>query len=943
MTANRSEKPADEDAADFAAVLAQELEVIGRRRAESAQADPPAAAYPRAIEMKLAGLAFSGGGIRSATFNLGFLQGLANRRALHAFDYLSTVSGGGYVGGWLSALLRRRNHGKPVGEAEVLLLAQSELATPPASGPRAAAEPLRAPEHAAVRFVRRYADYLTPRIGLSGDTLALVSLMLRNVVVIQLLLVSLLVTAFSLLLWLASEAWVSSRSAFVSPPQALRGSMEMLGLEYAAPGHGLMLPALLLLLVSLAMAVYALSFRRGPASGDGPAATRFAQAQRPIKGSPNAVIAACVLFPALVSGELAAIALETAADGGKPIPAGPWIALPAAFYLGVWWTSLGNWRAWPGVLGGAATLGLALWLGVEPLSKLLKDAPYGHAVAFAPLVALNLYSFVITVHLALAGTSILEQEREWWARIGGQTLFLTLGWTLAFGFLLYLPPLLDYSLHAAVAGGTLWGAMSWVGARLAKGADTGGKGASAWKDLLARLAPWVFVVGVLGLVAWAYVSLLAAPDYSSAPSLGTRFGAYWLALSRLNGGLLLQVAGAAGVLATMFLWGIDLNIFSAHSFYRNRLMRSFLGASHAERSPNPFTGFDPDDDLPLAALAEQRPIPLINANVNLTGGDELAWQTRRGASFVFSPAYSGFSAQTTKDRLIGGYRETRSYGGGLSLATAMAVSGAAASPNMGFHTSPPVAALLTIFNMRLARWCPNPAQPQWRKAAPNWGASRLLTELLGEANARNAWINLSDGGHFDNLGLYELVRRRASLILVTDAGADEHYRFEDLAMVRRKLWTDFGVELEMQEAALAAIRPKAAGAANPDDPRFSDCHWAFGSIRYPDQRHACLVYVKSSLTRDIPLDVRQYKDTHPTFPHESTADQWFDEDQFEAYRHLGQYVAERLLDTLLPEHGAGSTGPSLGAAGLVERLSRRACPSPAPPAATATTAAVPAA
>jgi hypothetical protein len=149
-------------------------------------------------------------------------------------------------------------------------------------------------------------------------------------------------------------------------------------------------------------------------------------------------------------------------------------------------------------------------------------------------------------------------------------------------------------------------------------------------------------------------------------------------------------------------------------------------------------------------------------------------------------------------------------------------------------------------------------------------------------------------------------------------------------MVRRKLWTDFGVELEMQEAALAAIRPKAAGAANPDDPRFSDCHWAFGSIRYPDQRRACLVYVKSSLTRDIPLDVRQYKDTHPTFPHESTADQWLDEDQFEAYRHLGQYVAERLLDTLLPEHGAGCTGPSLGAAGLVERLSRRACQSPAP-------------
>ena len=937
MTPTPVEQSSDDTIPEFAAVLAQELEVIGRRRTAGGPPDPQAGSYANAIRMKLAGLAFSGGGIRSATFNLGFLQGLANRRALHGFDYLSTVSGGGYIGAWLSALLLRRNAGSPVGEAELIRLAQTELATPPASGPRGSDEPLRAPEHGAVRFVRRYADYLTPRLGLSGDTLALISVILRNVVVIQLLLLSMLATVFSVLLLLASEAWISPRSVFASVRGVLRAPLEALGLDHAAPGHWLMLPALLLLLMSLAMTVYTLWFRRESASdADRTAKTRGVQVQRPIKQSPNAAIAACVLFPALMSGELAAIALESAAIGGTPIHAGRWIALPVVFYVVVWWASLAKtWRAWPGVLCGAATLGLALWTGVGPLSQMLDGAPYGHAVAFAPLAALGLYSFVITVHLALAGTSVAEQEREWWARLGGQTIFLALAWTLAFGFLLYVPPLLSYSLEAASTGGALWAALSWIGARLAQGKDTGAKGATGWKDLLARLAPWVFVVGVLGLAAWVYVSLLAAPDYTDAHSLTAMLDAYWLALANMEDSVLLKAAGATGMLSAMFLWGVDLNIFSAHSFYRNRLMRSFLGASNAGRRPNPFTGFDENDDLRLDELAGQRPIPLVNANVNLTGGDELAWQTRRGANFVFSPAYCGFSAQPTNDRLIGGYRESGIYGGGISLATAAAVSGAAASPNMGFHSATSVAALLTIFNMRLARWCPNPAKAQWKRAAPNWGASFLFEELLGEANGRNAWINLSDGGHFDNLGIYELVRRRAALILVTDVGADEYYRFDDLAMVTRKLWTDFGVELEMQETALAAIRPKAAGVANPDDPRFSDCHWACGAIRYPDGQRGCLIYVKSSLTREVPLDVRQYKDTHPAFPHESTADQWFDEDQFEAYRRLGQFIAEHLLDALLPELRAPADGASIGAAQLVEKLIVRACRRDAPTAALA--------
>jgi hypothetical protein len=275
---------------------------------------------------------------------------------------------------------------------------------------------------------------------------------------------------------------------------------------------------------------------------------------------------------------------------------------------------------------------------------------------------------------------------------------------------------------------------------------------------------------------------------------------------------------------------------------------------------------------------------------------------------------------------IGGYRPTAEYGGGLSLATVVAVSGAAASPNMGFHTSTSVAALLTAFNLRLARWCPNPERNQWKNAAPQWSAGPLFAELFGEANGKNAWLNLSDGGQFDNLGLYELVRRRATLILVTDVGADGKYQFDDLAMVVRKLAVDFGVILEIDESALDLIRPPSSrpGVDSCASSCFSEKHWAFGRIRYPDAAPGYLIYVKSSLGAEAPVDIRQYRDVHPAFPHEPTADQWFDEDQFEAYRHLGQDIAEKLLAEL--PSGKEDDAASLRAATLCKSVETMLAP-----------------
>jgi hypothetical protein len=215
---------------------------------------------------------------------------------------------------------------------------------------------------------------------------------------------------------------------------------------------------------------------------------------------------------------------------------------------------------------------------------------------------------------------------------------------------------------------------------------------------------------------------------------------------------------------------------------------------------------------------------------------------------------------------------------------------------MGFHTSTAVAALLTAFNLRLARWCPNPTRSQWDRREPRWwSAGPLFAELFGEVGGDSRWVNLSDGGHFENLGIYELARRRAGLIVVTDVGEDGEYHFDDLAMAARKLSVDFGVHLEIGAKALDTIRAPAG--------KFSACGCAVGRLIYPDCAPGYLIYVKSALTEDAPVDIRQYRDAHSAFPHESTADQWFDEDQFEAYRHLGQCIAEEICAKWLRQGG----------------------------------------
>ena len=197
---------------------------------------------------------------------------------------------------------------------------------------------------------------------------------------------------------------------------------------------------------------------------------------------------------------------------------------------------------------------------------------------------------------------------------------------------------------------------------------------------------------------------------------------------------------------------------------------------------------------------------------------------------------------------------------------------------------------MTLFNVRLGWWIQNTRKfDQWVTPGPRQSIGYLFKELLATTSDAHGFIYVSDGGHFENLGIYELVRRRCRYIIVSDAGCDPHYTFEDLGNAIRKCQIDLGIEISIDPASIIP------------DPETGNSlfHCVVGRIHYeqidPNATYGYLLYIKASLSGNEPTDIKQFKAEHSTFPHESTGDQWYSESQFESYRKLGQHVAEQVL------------------------------------------------
>lgn len=431
-------------------------------------------------------------------------------------------------------------------------------------------------------------------------------------------------------------------------------------------------------------------------------------------------------------------------------------------------------------------------------------------------------------------------------RWGASLLLAAVAWFTGCGLTLALPAwLLGVSSAAvrhvlAVALSAVAALSGWMGARAAsRSASTPARPAASAnlaEALAVRCGPVLFTAGLA--VALATILLARVPLAATVPAL-------------------------LGMVLMAWLCGrsLDVNASSLQGLYRARLVRAYL----------------PEGDRPLADLAGQRPLPIFNMTLNLTAHPRLRWQQRRAALFTATPLHCGSP--------LTGWRGTSEYAGGLSVGEAMATAGAALNPAMGQHSSPLVAFVMTLFNLRLGAWWGNPAASSWRRSRPRAGLLWLVREALGRADARGPYVNLSDGGHFENLGLYALVERRCRLVVALDADCDPGLAFADLGNAVEKIRVDLGVPVEFEAAELAAVGRR-------------ERRWARARIRYsavtPGATDGELIYLKPLLLGDEAPDVLGYARAHAAFPHESTRDQWFSETQMESYRMLGLEMARDL-------------------------------------------------
>jgi hypothetical protein len=508
-----------------------------------------------------------------------------------------------------------------------------------------------------------------------------------------------------------------------------------------------------------------------------------------------------------------------------------------------------------------------------------------------PLVAM---AVILSIVIASFTHQMSREEREWATRLVSTTLATAVAWMGIVGLALLSVWLAEYTKQhfswemgaGATATAGLWAAISTLAAYLGK-TESAQTLRPYWKRLVVVGGPILFVVGLLVFSSFAaalFLLHIATDAVWTGPTVG------YLFLGALG---LLIIAGIV----------LDPNEFSLHGFYRDRLVRCYLGASNGG-APAPDAVWNIyTDDIPLVSLQEAvregAPFQILNTAVNLFGSKCLDVRQRNCDSFALTPISCG-SWATNYTRI-----PPRLY-----LGTALAVSGAALGSGMGLATrGAALAAVMTFFNLRLGYWFGNPRFGEVHKRKVPWFApGYLFAEAFSATSEERKFVNLSDGGHFDNLGLYELIRRGCRFILVVDAECDDGYQFAALSEVIRLARIDFGVEINLNVQTIAPTQ---------EGDRFAQAHAAWGTINYRNRKDKAIspygesdwghiLYIKASLlgsgtSGHIPSDVLGYALQNTSFPHESTVDQFFSEAQFESYRKLGECIADHVFHEVPPD------------------------------------------
>jgi hypothetical protein len=984
------------------------------------------------------GVAFSGGGVRSATFNLGVLQALASHGVLDKVGYISSVSGGSYINAWLASWISKCGFdgvNKALADHDLESIKNIQSTEQPKTETSNAAEVqnahaesnhTKAQSSAEERYnrqrpishLRHYSSYLTPHSGLlSSDVWAAVAAyglrLAPNLLFVMLGAFTLICIPYLMVGAYRFNAYPSVISKIVFYILGLLGhtaknahstsfQQEINDSKYTLNSYAALAWATFLCFLGFARLYLAKDLDRYDPD-------KATESRRTASSHATVAFSTMLLIGPLVA--MAGVYASTVHDKYEH----PLTEL--FFYVPELMVLLGLF-----VLAFISAFLFSRAIGIIPLKQKKKHIPTihdkltteGHVtenegdshstsskpprqnallptaaiggiffalVAFAFALCFHLNdqdvasaiatvlapSFLLLAYVGMAsvGVALLPYDsgsQEWLNRIWGDCAILTLGWTAVASITLLWPQLVGYVIHVLKEQRPV---LVWSGLSLASGwvlttisgilsafsSKTSGPptvdsvptpwrirtkqgGSQHWvENLLARIAPYVFVIGLLLLVS-SLVQLIKVPLIE------------WLFVS-------------LGIVFTVLLGQkIDVNRLSLHKFYRFRLIECYLAASRrsdaeslalAELSPNlASASLEPAQPAAttLDPLPFDGPLSIINWTLNVTKGDSLDLQKRRARNFIFSPVACGFTRFKNED-VAGASLEKRDKSAvtspetlekkatistprkplreyamisskdcasvlatplslasttkvrqpqSITLGAAMAISGAAQSPNQGSHTSPAVAALLTLANIRLGWWLGNPRdEATYKQEGPDNGLRPMLDELLAQATDEKGYIYLSDGGHFENLGLYELIRRRCKLIVLCDADCDPAYKFDDLVNAIELCQVDFGATITLDTDPLQ--NTLKAGW----------CRTAFtvGTIKYSnvdgDSDTGTIVYLKSAVTRQNSIVVHRYDRYSKHFPHEPTTNQWFDEAQFEAYRLLGLETANAALDAITPQ------------------------------------------
>lgn len=938
------------EANELQGLLQQEQEIIAQRKHAAQSA-----------EKAVVGLALSGGGIRSATFCFGLLQAFERKRLMKHVDFLSTVSGGGYTGAAYSAWRLRQTLAQAAAQAPTHD-AITVKKNPPGSWEELLPHLRKFSNYLSpslgIGSPGTWRIVATMVRNLTVHWLALISAIVLGFAA---LLVSLrflwsvsVVFAFLGLVYIAfglvqegagkeyvrdcqnggtkrrgARLWQWATQAFRNPDAATAAETARKRCEALARKVQNLLqsprPAIFTGLV-----FYALGTAIGFVFSTYP---QFPEITSPLPEWLH-VGTLYSVFPSYFSPDFRL--------GSRFWAAVTLVAVSALLVFIIGFASEWRWRprrnffpkpSWIGFLLVALML-LVTWVGlahhngglsstidresVQLVDILPRSVTWSLALAWSYAwqtgVALLLFALLASVTIAVFNDQMDREEREWSTRIVSVCLVTAVAWTGLAALTLGSTKLAEVVFSGSLSGNYqlggagltgVWLLLStWV-ARLGKTEALQSVARTYWKRLAITFGPWFFLAGLIVLACFGAVLLLLMLSSKVAP-IDTLSEEYIANAVLWSGWYVFALLVAAAVIFMVSGFILDPNEYSLHGFYRDRLVRSYLGASNAD-TPAPDSIWNiRTDDLPLAdtltAVKAERsgaPFHIVNTAVNLFGSKDLRVQQRHCDSFVFTPLYCGSWATN--------YAATPPR---LYLGTVLAISGAAISSNAGMAThGAAVAALMTFFNMRLGFWFGNPrfACSQSRKRPP-FAPKYLFAEGFSMTNEDRPFVNLSDGGHFDNLGLYELIRRRCRYIIVVDAECDPTYSFSALAQAIRMARIDFDVSIKIDVEALAPL---------PGE-RCARGHWTIGRIVYKDpdkdakvpfpdrglrkdgETEGKLLYIKSSLLAEdkndhISADVIEYAKRHLRFPHDDTSDQFFTEQQFESYRKLAECIATKML------------------------------------------------